>query len=51
MSARESVLELKSRIGGDIIGQEHVVERLLIGLLANGNLLVVAPLNPSRPAL
>ena len=40
MSARESVLELKARIGGDIIGQEQIVERLLIGLLANGNLLV-----------
>ena len=40
MSARESVLELKARIGGDIIGQEHIVERLLIGLLANGNILM-----------
>ena len=40
MSARESVLELRDRIGGDIIGQEHIVERLLIGLLANGNLLI-----------
>jgi len=40
MNARESVLELKARIGCDIIGQEHIVERLLIGLLANGNLLV-----------
>ena len=40
MSPRESVLELKARISGDIIGQEHIVERLLIGLLANGNLLV-----------
>ena len=39
MSARESVLELKARIGGDIIGQEQIVERLLIGLLSNGNLL------------
>ncbi len=40
MSARESVLELKARIGSDIIGQERIVERLIIGLLANGNLLV-----------
>ncbi len=40
MSARESILELKARIGGDIIGQEQIVERMLIGLLANGNLLV-----------
>ena len=37
MNARESILELKSRIGGDIIGQDHIVERLLIGLLANGD--------------
>ncbi len=40
MDAYEAVLQLKTRIAGDIIGQEHVVERLLIGLLANGNLLV-----------
>lgn len=39
MDARESVLELKSRMSRSIIGQEHIVERLLIGLLANGNLL------------
>ena len=40
MSARERILELKDRMQSSIIGQEHVVERLLIGLLANGNLLV-----------
>ena len=40
MSARAQVEELKSRIQGSIIGQEQVVDRLLIGLLANGNLLV-----------
>ncbi len=40
MTAREQVLELKARMGRSIIGQEVVVERLLIGLLANGNLLV-----------
>ena len=40
MSARETILELRSRIGQDIIGQEEMVTRLLIGLLANGNLLV-----------
>src|SRR5262245_26676915 len=40
MSARDQVLDLKTRIGKSIIGQEHIVERLLIGLLANGNLLV-----------
>ena len=40
MSARDTILELRSRIGQDIIGQEEMVTRLLIGLLANGNLLV-----------
>jgi MoxR-like ATPase len=40
MSARDSILELKRRMGQDIIGQEEMVTRLLIGLLANGNLLV-----------
>jgi MoxR-like ATPase len=37
---RDSILELKSRMSRSILGQEHVVERLLIGILANGNLLV-----------
>lgn len=36
----DSILELKSRMGQSIIGQDRMVERLLIGLLANGNLLV-----------
>ncbi|GJL68578.1 MAG: hypothetical protein NPIRA06_12130 [Nitrospirales bacterium] len=40
MIARDFILELKSRMSRSIFGQEHVVERLLIGLLANGNLLV-----------
>ncbi len=40
MSARERIQELQARIGRSIVGQEHMVERLLIGLLANGNLLV-----------
>jgi len=40
MSSRNAILELKTRISHDIIGQEHIVERLIIGLLANGNLLV-----------
>ena len=40
MTTRDTILELKARIGQSIIGQEHIVERLLIGLLANGNLLV-----------
>jgi len=40
MTARETIHELESRMSRSIIGQEHIVERLLIGLLANGNLLV-----------
>jgi MoxR-like ATPase len=40
MTSRESVLELQKRIGETVLGQEAMIERLLIGLLANGNLLV-----------
>jgi len=40
MSARDDILELQSRMGKSIIGQKDVIERLVIGLLANGNLLV-----------
>ena len=40
MNALDHLLELKRRMGLSIIGQEAVVERILIGLLANGNLLV-----------
>jgi MoxR-like ATPase len=40
MSAREDILQLGQRIGKSIIGQEAMVERLLLGLLANGHLLV-----------
>jgi len=38
--AREQIRELGERMGRSIIGQDHIIERLLIGLLANGNLLV-----------
>jgi MoxR-like ATPase len=40
MSPHDAILDLKARMARSIIGQEHIVERLLIGLLANGNLLV-----------
>jgi len=40
MTPRERIAELEARVGQSIVGQEHMVERLLIGLLANGNLLV-----------
>lgn len=38
--ARDQIRDLKARMAQSIIGQEAVVERLLIGLLANGNLLI-----------
>jgi MoxR-like ATPase len=40
MSARNAILELASRMSKVIIGQEQIVERLLIALLADGNVLV-----------
>jgi len=38
--AREALLDLKARIGKSVLGQDHLVESMLIGLLANGNLLI-----------
>ena len=38
--AREKLQALRERMQASIIGQEAVVERIIIGLLANGNLLV-----------
>lgn len=40
MTARDQILDLKTRMGQSIIGQTDVIDRLVIGLLANGNLLV-----------
>ena len=40
MTPAESINSLRERMQDSIIGQEAVVERLIIGLLANGNLLV-----------
>ncbi|MEM6578084.1 MAG: MoxR family ATPase [Pseudomonadota bacterium] len=40
MSAKDDVEALIARMGEAIIGQREVIERLVIGLLANGNLLV-----------
>ena len=39
-AAREALLDLKTRIGKSVLGQDHLVESMLIGLLANGNLLI-----------
>ena len=40
MSAHEQIIDLKARMERSIIGQEQVVERLLLTLLCNGNVLV-----------
>ena len=40
MSPREAILELRDRMSQSIIGQDHVVERLLLTLLCNGNTLL-----------
>ena len=40
MSPLESILDLKAHMGASIIGQESVIENLLIALLANGNILM-----------
>lgn len=40
MTAHDQIEELKTRMGESIVGQKDVVERIVIGLLANGNLLV-----------
>jgi MoxR-like ATPase len=40
MSTREAFEQLRSSLSQSIVGQEHLVERLLIALLADGHLLV-----------
>ena len=40
MNTLDSVRKLQSRMGQSIIGQESVIEQLIIGLLANGNILM-----------
>ena len=40
MTPREQVEEIRKRVNASVIGQERVVERLIIALLANGNVLV-----------
>ena len=40
MTARDCVLEIQRRVEKGVIGQERVVERLIIALLANGNVLI-----------
>lgn len=40
MTPRESIKILLERMNEEIIGQEHIVERFVMGLLADGNLIV-----------
>ncbi len=40
MTAREAINVLQDRMNETIIGQEHIVDRLIMGLLADGNILV-----------
>jgi MoxR-like ATPase len=40
VTAHDQILELKTRMQRSIIGQEDVIDRLIIGVLADGNLLV-----------
>ena len=40
MSNLDTLKDLQARMGESIIGQEDVVERILVGLLANGNILL-----------
>ena len=40
MSTHESIKDLQQRMSASIIGQEDVVKNLVIGLLANGNILM-----------
>ncbi|MEN8194743.1 MAG: AAA family ATPase, partial [Bacteroidota bacterium] len=40
MNALEAIKSLKKNVSKSIIGQEKIVERLIIALLANGNLLL-----------
>jgi MoxR-like ATPase len=40
MSPNESILKLREKMAESIIGQEKLIERLILVLLANGNLLL-----------
>ena len=40
MAALNSIQELQARMGQAIIGQKQVIKSLILGLLANGNLLL-----------
>ncbi len=40
MTTLEQVKELRKRIGDDVIGQQDVIDKILIGLLTDGNVLL-----------
>ncbi len=40
MNSRDQIIEIQKRMGEAIIGQQTVIERLMIALLANGNVLM-----------
>ncbi|MCK5539805.1 MAG: AAA family ATPase, partial [Deltaproteobacteria bacterium] len=40
MTVLNAINDLKISIGNSIVGQEQVIDRLILGLLANGNLLL-----------
>jgi len=40
MSAREAIIALQTAMNAEVLGQPLVVERTVIGLLANGHLLI-----------
>src|SRR6202012_4876736 len=40
MSTHQQILELKNRIAASVIGQEQVIDQLLIALLADGHILM-----------
>jgi len=43
MNTHESFLQIQSRMAESIIGQETIIERLLIAILCNGNVLMEGP--------
>jgi MoxR-like ATPase len=40
VTARDDILELGKRVGQSVVGQETMIERLLLGILSDGHLLV-----------
>ena len=51
MSLQQSIVEVQRRMGESIIGQQTVIERLMIALLANGNVLMEGSARHGQDAL